>query len=147
MAGTPAAFQPNAFQNDAFQTGDITPPSPSTGGGGGSGYRRRYIVYNDGSRREIYDDADLQRVVRDLIDREEREEVAPPQKKTKKIRRLNKSKGILQNFALWDTLYARLGIIEVINESALLETLLNLARAQQIKEDDEEVMLLLGMVQ
>jgi hypothetical protein len=26
MAGTPEAFQSNAFQNDAFQTGDGAPP-------------------------------------------------------------------------------------------------------------------------
>lgn len=41
MSGNPEAFDHLSFQNDAFQTGGITPPVNTTGGGGGS-YRQEY---------------------------------------------------------------------------------------------------------
>lgn len=126
-------------------TSTPVPPTPDERTPGAGKGKRRYVRLRNGETREIYSERDLQDVVRQLIAVEE--PVKKPKRGPKKGKKTAKPGVLLQNFAAWDTLEAELSQLSgVIEERLIIDMILAILVRQAIKEDDEEVMLLLEMM-
>ncbi len=127
-----------------WNQGGTPPPTPVTQTGGGKG-KRRYVRLRNGETREIYSERDLQDVVRKLV--EAQEPVKKLKRGPKKGKKPVKPGVLLQNFASWDTLEAELSQLSgVIEERLIIDLILAILVREQIKDDDEEVMLLLELM-
>lgn len=128
---------------------EVQDPAPSElVPGAGKGSKRRYLITRDGERREIDSQYDLEVAVRDIIARNAEPEPQKKKKRSKKIRERAKPGTLLQNFASWDTLEAELASLgmQILQERVLLDLMLAILAREAIREDDEEMLMILEMM-
>lgn len=136
MAGTPSAFQANAFQNSAFQTGEpaVVDAPGRTGGGGGrkARSRRRRILLPDGRILIPATDADYRHAVAWIAALQPEQRHLPPAH-PRKAKTTRKAPRALQATPLPETFFRQL--------AKHTETVLywqTVAKAWQDHQADEE---------